>query len=84
MWEFDKFIGNVDWWGQFNEDPYVFTMTAQVIADHWGPLDSFGYVMAGNLLDVEIQIDPIPEPATMLLLGSGLIGLAWFRRKVKK
>jgi len=37
-----------------------------------------------NFRLTETDISPVPEPATMLLLGFGIIGLAGFRRKLKK
>ena len=40
----------------------------------WVKIDDFAYVNGSA---------PVPEPATLLLLGSGLAGLAFYRRKRK-
>ncbi|MBW1801600.1 MAG: PEP-CTERM sorting domain-containing protein [Deltaproteobacteria bacterium] len=45
---------------------------------------SVGYASEGFYMVRGGDPDPIPEPTTMLLLGSGLVGLAGFRRKFKK
>ncbi len=34
-------------------------------------------------LYTSLEVSPVPEPSTLLLLGAGLLGLAGFRRKLK-
>ena len=81
-WQFDYIEGEVHYRGLFNEDPYLFDFTADVYIDYYGYNGDLGYnIFLGELSNVEMNINPIPEPATMLLLGSGLIGLAGFGRK---
>jgi hypothetical protein len=79
----------------YNNNTFGWTLTGLAFLNEFGTLDVsitslWGdfYLDYSNLVatgsDNALTPIPNPEPSTFLLLGSGLVGLAWYGRKRKK
>ena len=69
--------------GLILEGDFEFDVLAQVVSDHYVAvtLDNWLDPISIDGISIEGDYAPVPEPATMLLLGSGLIGLVGLGRK---
>ncbi len=71
-------------WGGFDNEPYLFSSTANMyIAPGYSTY--YGtHIMTGTYNDFEMEITAAPVPPTILLLGSGLLGLIGINSRKKR
>lgn len=75
--------------GNVTDDDNRDFLFANVDEDGWAVIDlaEMGFTRISNITGVShvslFSGEPVPEPATMMLFGAGLAGLAGFRRRKK-
>jgi hypothetical protein len=68
----------------FLQPPITFPLTVMGVSDSWSLDGGNRSTNAANITSFENDfIDPIPEPATIILVGGALVGLGLIRRRRK-